>query len=57
MVLQYKERKVDSKWRDYPGKRNLDDSPQKYYFKLLSQDKSKIIVEKGTYDSVLRRMH
>jgi hypothetical protein len=55
MVLQYKEKK-SSDWKDYPGKGNIGGNPNDYDFRFLSHDKSKILVEKGTYDKVLKRM-
>ena len=55
MVLQYKEKK-SSDWKDYPGKSKLQRNPKDYHFRLLSHDKSEILVEKGTYEKVLKRM-
>ncbi len=55
MVLQYKA-KTSSKWKNYPGKSKLKDSVTKYDFRLLNHDKTKILVEKGTYSRVLKRM-
>ncbi|NCN86563.1 hypothetical protein GW932_01920 [archaeon] len=56
MVLQYKERKEKSSWKDYPGKKHLEKNPEHYDFRLLTHDKKKVLVEKGSYDAVLRRM-
>jgi len=55
MVLQYKEKK-SSHWKDYPGKSKIEGNPRNYNFRLLSHDKSEVLVEKGTYDKVLKRM-
>lgn len=56
MVLQYKEKKKGAHWKDYPGKSKIKGSPDDYYFRLLSHDKSKVLAEKGTYEKVLKRM-
>lgn len=55
MVLQYKP-KNSTIWKDYPGKDKLKESITKYDFRLLNHDKTKILVEKGTYTKVLKRM-
>ena len=55
MVLQYKLKK-DKRWKDYPGKNKLEKSVSAYDFRLLSHDKKKVLVEKGTYTKVLKRM-
>ena len=54
MVLQYKE-KSKVRWKDYPGKDKIEGSPNKYDFRLLSKDKSKVLVKKGSYEKVLKR--
>ena len=56
MVLQYREKKEGARWRDYPGKSKVEKHPRQYDFRLLSHDKSKVLVDKGTYDKVLKRM-
>lgn len=56
MVLQYKNKTSNSKWRNYPGKQNISGVPQEYKFRLLSRDKSKILEKEGTYEKVLKRM-
>ena len=56
MVLQYKSKKEGSKWKKYPGKGKIEKDSRKYDFRLLSHDKSEVLVEKGTYDKVLKRM-
>ncbi|MBT4375901.1 hypothetical protein HOD29_00800 [archaeon] len=55
MVLQYKEKK-SSNWKDYPGKKKIKDNPEDYDFRLLSHDKSKVLVEKTTYEKAFKRM-
>jgi len=55
MVLQYKEKK-NSNWKDYPGQSKIKGNPRGYDFRLLSHDKSEVLVEKGTYEKVLKRM-
>jgi len=54
MVLQYK-LKSEKKWRKYPGKAKLKGSVSKYDFRLLNEDKTKVLVEKGSYSKVLKR--
>jgi len=56
MVLQYRKKKLDSRWRDYPGKKNITGTPDEYKFRLLSHDKSKVLEDEGTYEKVLKRM-
>ena len=56
MVLQYKEKKVGVRWKDYPGKRHIKGNPRDYDFRLLSHDKKEVLVEKGSYEKVLKRM-
>ena len=54
MVLQYKLKK-DKQWKDYPGKIKLKFSVSKYDFRLLNKNKTKILVEKGSYEKVMKR--
>ena len=54
MVLQYKE-KNSRTWKDYPGKDKLKKSVSAYDFRLLTHDKSKVLVPKGNYEKVMRR--
>ncbi len=54
MVLQYKE-KTKTRWRDYPGKDKVEGDVHDYDFRLLSHDKSKILVKKADYDTVMKR--
>ncbi len=54
MVLQYKFKK-DKKWKDYPGKNKLKYSVRKYDFRLLNEKRTKILVEKGNYEKVMKR--
>jgi len=41
-------------WKKYPGKDNVKGSLTGYNFRLLSEDKSKILAE-GSYQKVLKR--
>ncbi len=54
MVLQYK-KKGGGRWKDYPGKDEIDGSVRDYDFRLLSEDKKKVLAEKGSYDKVMKR--
>jgi len=54
MVLQYK-LKSEKRWKDYPGKAKLGFSTNKYDFRLLNEDKTKVLADKGTYEEVMKR--
>ena len=54
MVLQYKLKK-SGKWADYPGKDKIKGSTKNYEFRLLSENRKKILVKKGPYAQVLKR--
>jgi len=54
MVLQYK-LKTSSRWKDYPGKSKIKDSVNKYDFRLLSENRKKVLVKKGSYKKVMKR--
>ncbi|MDH3353551.1 MAG: hypothetical protein OEL87_03820 [Nanoarchaeota archaeon] len=54
MVLQYKT-KSSTRWKDYPGKDKIEGDPNDYDFRLLNKDKTKVLVEKGSYEKVLKR--
>jgi len=53
MVLQYK-LKTESRYKKYPGKGKLKYPLSKCNFRLLTEDKSKVLVE-GNYTKVLKR--
>lgn len=54
MVLQYKSKK-GGRWKKYPGKDKIKDSVNKYDFRLLNEAKTKILVEKGSYNKIMKR--
>jgi hypothetical protein len=54
MVLQYK-LKTSTRWKDYPGKSKLRFGVGKYDFRLLSENRKKILVDKGSYTKVMKR--
>ena len=54
MVLQYK-KKSSSRWKDYPGKDKLKEDVGKFDFRLLSEDRKKVLAEKGSYEKVMKR--
>jgi len=54
MVLQYKPKKGGS-WKDYPGKSKIEGGVSKYDFRLLSENRKKILVKKGSYAKVMKR--
>jgi hypothetical protein len=53
MVLQYKLKK-ETRWKKYPGKNKIRGSVSKYDFRLLSENKKKVLVDKGTYQKVMK---
>jgi len=54
MVLQYK-KKSASRWKDYPGKDKIEGDVKNYDFRLLDKDRSKVLVDKGPYEKVMKR--
>jgi len=54
LVLQYKLKK-EIRWKKYPGKAKLKLPVSKYDFRLLSSDKSKVLVDKASYAKVMKR--
>lgn len=55
MVLQYKP-KNGGRWKDYKGKEKIEKSTSNYDFRLLNHNKTKVLVKKGPYSKVLKRM-
>jgi hypothetical protein len=54
MVLQYK-KKSAMRWKDYPGKDKIEGNVKSYDFRLLSENRKKILVEKNSYEKVMKR--
>jgi len=54
MVLQYK-LKTESRWKKYPGKDKLKGLVSKYDFRLLNEAQTKVLVEKGPYEKIMKR--
>ena len=54
MVLQYK-LKTEIRWKKYPGKHKLKFPIKECEFRLLSEDRKKILVDAGKYDKVMKR--
>ena len=54
MVLQYKSKK-EGRWKDYPGKDKLKQGVSKYDFRLLSEDRKKVLADRGSYAVVMKR--
>lgn len=54
MVLQYK-KKSAVKWKDYPGKSKINGGVGSYDFRLLSENRKKVLVDKGNYTKVMKR--
>ena len=52
--MQYKSKKGGI-WKKYPGKDKLKESVGKYDFRLLSEDKKKILDDKSSYQKVMNR--
>ncbi len=53
MVLQYK-LKSETRWKKYPGKDKLKEPMSKCDFRLLSEDRKKLLAE-GNYAKVMKR--
>lgn len=54
MVLQYKLKSART-WREYKGKDKLRYGVSKYDFRLLNKNRTKILVDKGSYSKVMKR--
>lgn len=54
MVLQYR-KKPGGIWKKYPGKDKIKGSVNDYDFRLLSEDKKKILVSGGSYAKIMKR--
>lgn len=54
MVLQYK-LKTEKRWKDYPGKAKLKYPVGECDFRLLSEDRSKVLAKKAGYAKVMKR--
>ena len=54
MVLQYKSKKAGN-WKDYPGKSKIRGGVGQYDFRLLSENRKKILAPKGSYAKVMKR--
>ena len=54
MVLQYK-LKTEKRWKKYPGKDKIKGSVRDYDFRLLNEDKKKVLVDKGSYSKIMKR--
>ncbi len=54
MVLQYR-LKTEKRWKDYPGKEKLTKKIDNCEFRLLSEDRKKILAEKGPYEKIMKR--
>ena len=54
MVLQYK-LKTEKRWKKYPGKAKMKVPISKCDFRLLNEAKTKVLVEKGSYEKVMKR--
>lgn len=53
MVLQY--RKGGGSWKKYPGKEKIEGSINDYNFRLLNETQTKVLVEEGPYNQVMKR--
>ena len=54
MVLQCKPKKGGA-WRDYNGKSSLKEGVSNFWFRLLSEDREKVLVKKSSYNKVMKR--
>lgn len=56
MVLQYRLKSgLRSRWKKYPGKGKIKGSVKDYKFRLLNEEKTKVLVPEGSYAKVLKR--
>lgn len=55
MVMQYRSKEIKGNWKKYPGKDKLKEGVSKYEFRLLSKDKTKILVKPTNYSRCLKR--
>ncbi len=55
MVLQYRKKSSNSNWKDYPEKNKIEGNIKDYEFRLLNETKTKILVEEGNYEKVMKR--
>lgn len=55
MVMQYRPKGSNSRWRKYPGKDKLKEGVSKYEFRLLNKAMTKVLVKPGAYSKVLKR--
>ena len=53
MVLQYK-KKIEKRWKKYPGKDKVKGAMSGYNFRLLNESKTKTLAQ-GNYSKVLKR--
>jgi len=54
MVLQYK-LKTEIRWKEHRGKGKLKYSVSRYDFRLLNKNKTRVLVNKGSYSRVMKR--
>ena len=53
--MQYKKKNSSDRWKKYPGKDKLKEGVSKYEFRLLNEDKTKILVKPTNYTKCLKR--
>ena len=53
--MQYRKKKSGERWKKYPGKDKLKESVSVYEFRLLNENKTKVLVEPSNYAKVLKR--
>jgi len=55
MVMQYRKKATSERWKKYPGKDKLELGVSNYEFRLLNQDKTKVLVKPTNYTKCLKR--
>lgn len=55
MVMQYRVKGAKGNWRKYPGKDKLPKAVSNYEFRLLNQNKTKVLVKPTSYARCLKR--
>lgn len=53
--MQYRSKDSKENWKKYPGKDKLKEGVSQYEFRLLTQDKSKVLVKPTNYAKCLKR--
>ena len=53
--MQYRSKGSETRWKKYPGKDKLKKAVSNYEFRLLNQNKTKVLVKPTNYARCLKR--